>query len=129
MVQDKMETTALVNMVIWTLRVVFPIILFVLYYRVSIPSAAGFWPFVGKHRRSRDSLLQYRFVGLDEKLPQALENLRLVDPVAAPHLFKSKKGGKGEGKGEGEKGMGKGVQPVAVTGSASSAAASGYVFF
>lgn len=81
------EASAVVAMVIWTLRVFLPILLFILYYRVSLPSAGRFLWFSGKHRRSREDLLQFRGSSLGEAKPDSLSNLVLVDQKTAPELF------------------------------------------
>jgi len=81
----------MVAMVIWTLRVFLPILLFILYYRVSLPAGTRIWPFAGKHRRSRQDLLLYRAATLEGcERPDCLSNFTLVDSKQAPHLFVKK---------------------------------------
>jgi len=87
------EATTLVYTVIWTLRICLPVILFLLYYRVPFPDILP-----KKHRHDRSKLLQFRPASKGTPPPE-MATIGLIDQATAPHLFVTKKRGKGEGRG------------------------------
>jgi len=93
-------TTAL----IWTLRIVLPIILFCIYFKLQSPkeelSLAGATD--NKNKYARNQLLTHRKASLAEgSVPAELRNIALKDESQAPTLFQGGGGGRSGGKGDG----------------------------
>ncbi|CAE8618001.1 unnamed protein product, partial [Polarella glacialis] len=91
-------TTAL----IWTLRIVLPIILFCIYFKLQSPkeelSLAGATD--NKNKYARNQLLTHRKASLAEgSVPAELRNIALKDESQAPTLFQGGGGGRSGGKG------------------------------
>lgn len=97
---------------VWALRIVLPIVLFAIYFKLQAPKDEGGYPGPSKHSYSRQKLMEQRaMVGLDCPVPESMANITLVDATRAPHLFappSNRRGGGGGGRKGGEKGSGGG---------------------
>eukprot|EP00933_Yihiella_yeosuensis_P040425 TRINITY_DN3471_c7_g1_i1.p1 TRINITY_DN3471_c7_g1~~TRINITY_DN3471_c7_g1_i1.p1 ORF type:complete len:473 (-),score=145.05 TRINITY_DN3471_c7_g1_i1:56-1474(-) len=95
-------TTAL----IWTLRIVLPIVLFIIYFKLQSPSKeeqayqpqpSFEQPSSTKDRYVRSQLLTARkAIPASEPVPEELATIALKDQTQAPALFTGKGGGRGE---------------------------------
>lgn len=73
--------------IIWALRVVLPIILFIIYFRLQAPKDESY-PGPNTHVHARTTLLNVRkTIPHDCALPTSLSNLKMVDSSQAPTLF------------------------------------------
>eukprot|EP00931_Biecheleriopsis_adriatica_P090962 TRINITY_DN64872_c0_g1_i1.p1 TRINITY_DN64872_c0_g1~~TRINITY_DN64872_c0_g1_i1.p1 ORF type:complete len:495 (-),score=145.71 TRINITY_DN64872_c0_g1_i1:13-1497(-) len=95
----------LATALIWTLRIVLPIILFCLYFKFqsSKDEQAYVSHTSSKHKYSRSRLLEIRKACGGAPVPETLANLTFKDQIQAPSLFQgdgkaSRSGGKGGGK-------------------------------
>lgn len=79
------------TVLVWVLRVVLPIVLFWIYFKLQLPKD-GEPVYTGstKNQYARQKLLDYRQGGFDDGPPAAMENVRLVTEAQAPALFASK---------------------------------------
>lgn len=100
-------TTAL----IWTIRIVLPIILFIVYFKLQSPKEeSSFSRQAGstKNRYSRSQLLTARKAVSKGEAPSELETITLKGQAEAPSLFESSGRTFGKGGGRREDGGGKG---------------------
>jgi len=76
------------TVLVWVLRVVLPIVLFWIYFKLQLPKD-GESAYAGstKHVHARSKLLDYRKNGFDGGPPLSMENVRLVSEAQAPALF------------------------------------------
>jgi len=76
------------TVLIWVLRVVLPIILFWIYFKLQLPKEGEtVYPGSTKHQHARSKLLDYRKIGFDGGPPPSMDNVRLVNEAQAPSLF------------------------------------------
>mmetsp|Transcript_85478 Transcript_85478/g.151199 ORF Transcript_85478/g.151199 Transcript_85478/m.151199 type:complete len:528 (-) Transcript_85478:92-1675(-) len=93
----------LATALVWTLRIVLPIILFCIYFKFQSKepgSEASYASSSGKGRIPRSKLLAHRKVAKeDPTVPESLATLTLKDQTQAPSLFQSggDRGGGGKG--------------------------------
>mmetsp|Transcript_76024 Transcript_76024/g.163171 ORF Transcript_76024/g.163171 Transcript_76024/m.163171 type:complete len:570 (-) Transcript_76024:263-1972(-) len=76
----------LATALIWTLRIVLPIILFCIYFKLQSPKEEQFSGST-KNRYTRGKLLAHRKAVLAAPVPEELETIAMKDQVQAPALF------------------------------------------
>jgi len=99
---------------IWTLRILLPIILFCIYFKVQSPKDDQIPGPTGQVYSRRELMEQRKTVGLDWDAPEGIDGITLKDPTQAPALFASAPRsaarpahGAGGRRGDGERGGGR----------------------
>lgn len=88
---------------VWTLRIVLPIILFCIYFKLQATKEEGSGPTNNVHSRAK--LLARREATTGSPPPDSMKNIALKDQTQAPQLFaggRSDRGGKGGRRGNDE---------------------------
>lgn len=76
----------LTTLLIWTLRIVLPILFFGIYFRLKAPSKPRPPPGPSGNAYSRAKLLRYR-KAVASQVPDSMKSIALKDQSQAPHLF------------------------------------------
>lgn len=97
----------LATMLIWTLRIVLPIILFCIYFKLQSPKEES-WPGPTKNKVSRGALLNRKNVTANDPVPDEISTVKLAGPDTAPDLFAAPAQQRGGGRDRAGRDRGKG---------------------
>lgn len=94
---SKAPNMDLATALLWTLRILLPIVLFCVYFKLQAPKNASGVKGPTGNVHNRAALLAHREATVGKPAPTSMENIAMKGPAEAPHLFAGGREKRGRG--------------------------------